>query len=103
MKKKVNQKQNTNNGDIIEAVNSLGSKISVLDTRISRMESYMKEGFNSLDNKIENVDNRLSHQMEGLGRRIDDFAENKISRITYKELENRVLVLESKILPKAKK
>lgn len=76
---------------------------SVLDIRITKLESYMKEGFASLDTKIEHVDARLSNQIEGLGRRVDDFADNKVSRITYKELEHRVIVLESKILPKAKK
>ncbi len=103
MKKKVVKKEDVTNADLGRMIQGLGSGIKGLDLRISKLESYMKEGFDTIDNKIENVDNRLSHQMEGLGRRMDDFADNKISRLTYKELENRVLVLESKVLPKAKK
>jgi hypothetical protein len=67
------------------------------------MESYMKEGFASLDNKIEHIDERLSQNITGLNRRVDDLAENKTSRITYKELEHRVGVLEKSILKKSGK
>jgi len=34
---------------------------------------------------------------ERLEKRIDDFAENKVSKIIYKELENRVQKIEAKI------
>jgi len=74
-----------------------------LDIRITRMENYMKEGFSALDNKVEYLDTHLSYQIEGLGRRIDDLADNKVAKITYRELEHRVLALESKILTKSKK
>ncbi|MES3032206.1 MAG: hypothetical protein V4699_03115 [Patescibacteria group bacterium] len=90
-------------GNISSKIDHLGSGIKSLDLRISKLESYLKEGFESLDHKIENVDTRLSYQIEGLGRRIDDFADNKISRMAYKELENRVVLLESKILTKTKR
>lgn len=95
--------ENRINSKIDDLGKSLGSKIQALELRITKLESYMKEGFNSLNNKIDEVDARLSHQIEGLGRRIDDLADNKISRMTYKELESRVIILESKVLPKTKK
>ncbi len=86
---------------------SLGSRIDSLDkkldVRITRLESYTKEGFDALNNKMDTVDARLSNHIEGLGRRIDDMADNKVSRISYKELESRVVVLESKVLPKSKR
>ena len=108
---KKNKKEGITRKDLAQMLGGLSSGLhskidnlgKSLDVRITRLENYMKEGFNSLDNKIENVDARLSNQIEGLGRRMDDFAENKVSRISYKELESRVLVLESRILPKAKK
>lgn len=103
MKKKVTKKEELTNQDLGRMIQGLGSGIKGLDLRITKLESYMKEGFSSLNDKIEHVDSRLSNQMEGLGRRMDDFADNKISRLTYKELERRVLFLESKVLPKAKK
>jgi len=87
-------------GGLDTKINNLGKN---LDIRITRLENYMKEGFNLLDNKIEHVDARLSSQIEGLGRRMDDFADNKVSRIHYKELESRVMALESRVLPKIKK
>lgn len=74
-----------------------------LDVRLSRLEDYLKEGFKSIDNKIDHVDVRISHQLEGLGRRIDDLADNKVSRLSYRELESRVDVLESRILQRNKK
>ncbi len=100
MRKKVTKKEEVTNKDLGRMITTLGG---TLDLRITKLESYLKEGFNSLDNKIEHVDVRLGNQIEGLGRRIDDLADNKVSRITYKELEHRVLVLELKVLPKAKK
>ncbi|MDD5720823.1 MAG: hypothetical protein PHT16_00015 [Candidatus Pacebacteria bacterium] len=103
MKKKIAKKEEVTNTDLGRMMQGLGSGIKSLDLRISRMESYMKEGFTSLDNKVDHIDARLSNQIEGLGRRMDDFADNKVSRITYKELEHRVITLESKVLPKAKK
>ena len=85
----------------------LDSKIDnlgqTLDIRISKLESYMKEGFDTLSDKVDHVDARISNQIEGLGRRIDDLADNKVSKITYKDLEQRVLALELKVLPKARK
>ena len=111
MKKKVSKREEIAKKDLAQMLSTLGSSINSkidnlgksLDLRITKLESYMKEGFNSLDNKMEHVDARLSNQIEGLGRRMDDFADNKVARIAYKELESRVLVLESKILPKEKK
>ena len=100
MKKKVGKKEEVTNKDLMHAIGNLGKN---LDVRIARLESYMKEGFNSLDNKIDHVDARLSNHMEGLGRRIDGLADNKVSRISYRELESRVVALESKILHKTRK
>ena len=103
MKKKVTKKEEVTNQDLGRMMRGLGSGVKGLDLRISKLESYVREGFNSLDNKLEHIDVRLSGQIEGLGRRMDDFADNKISLLTYKGLEHRVLVLESRVLPKAKK
>ena len=107
MKKKVVKKEEVTNKDLAVMLGGLDTKVTNLgkhlDVRITRLESYMKQGFDSLDNKIDYVDIRFANQFEGLGRRIDDLADNKVSRISYKELESRVLVLESMILQKAKK
>lgn len=39
----------------------------------------------------------LKDQIAGTNKRIDDFAETKVSKITYKELESRVQKIEVKI------
>lgn len=98
--KKVVKKEDVTNKDLAQMIGNFGKN---LDLRISKLESYMKEGFNSLDNKVDYVDARISHQIEGLGKRMDDFSENKVSRISYKELESRVMVLELRVLPKIRK
>lgn len=100
MKKKAVKKEDLTNQDLAKMIGTLGKS---LDLRISKMESYMKEGFASLDNKIEHIDERLSQNITGLNCRVDDLAENKASRITYKELEQRVGVLEKSILKKSGK
>ena len=103
MKKMFPKKEETTNKDLARMIQGLGSGVRGLDLRIAKLEDYMKEGFDLLNNKVDHVDARLSNQLEGLGRRMDDFAENKISRIIYKELESRVVALESKVLTKIKK
>lgn len=53
-----------------------------------------------LTKKIDNVENRLDgveNKLEGTNKRIDDFAETKVSKITYKELENRIGLIEKKL------
>ncbi len=39
----------------------------------------------------------LKDKINGTNKRIDDFAETKVSKITYKELENRVGFIEKKL------
>lgn len=107
MKKKVVKKEDLTNQDLAKMMENLDGSLKTLgkslDVRISKMESYMKEGFASLDNKIEHIDERLSQNITGLNRRVDDLAENKASRITYKELEQRVNVLEKSVFKKSGK
>ena len=82
MKKKIGKKEEVTNKDLAQMLGSmnvgLNSKIDnlgkTLDIRITRLESYMKEGFNSLDSKIDHIDTRLHNYIEGLNRRMDDFA-----------------------------
>ncbi len=39
----------------------------------------------------------MKDQIAGTNKRIDDFAETKVSKVVYKELENRVQKIEAKI------
>ena len=39
----------------------------------------------------------LKGQIQGLDKRIDDFAETKVSKIVFKEFENRVGFMEKKL------
>jgi hypothetical protein len=86
-----------------EMATMLGTLTKTLDLRFSRVESYMKQGFENLDNKIEHIDERLSQNITGLNRRVDDLAENKIAKVTYKELEHRVGALEKRVFKKITK
>lgn len=100
MKKKIMKKEEITNKDLAQMIGTLGKG---LDLRISKLESYIEEGFYSLNNKVDYIDTRFSNQIEGLNKRVDNFAENKVSMFSYKELENRVIALEMKILSKSKK
>jgi|GEM_PF-5812802 len=52
----------------------------------------VKEDIEGVKKEMEGVKNQLA----GTNRRIDDFAETKVSKITHKELESRVIFLEKK-------
>jgi len=84
MNKKVSKKEEVTTRDLAQMLGAFGSSLNFkidnldskidrlwknLDLRITKLENYMKEGFDSLNNKIEYVDARLSNQIEGLGRR----------------------------------
>jgi tetrahydromethanopterin S-methyltransferase subunit G len=59
-----------------------------------RFESVAtKDDFRSLDRKIEGI----KDQLEGTNRRIDHLAETRVSKVTYKELEGRVGIVETKL------
>ena len=60
----------------------------------------MKDGFESLDIKIEGVQEELEgmkNQLGGKNKRIDHFAEEKISRFEHKKLVSRVDFIEEKL------
>ena len=52
-----------------------------------------KMDIDGLKKEIEDVKDKLV----GTNKRIDDFAETKVSKVVYKELENRVQKIEAKI------
>ena len=66
-----------------------------------------KEDIKRLENDIEGVKKDIEgvkkniegvkNQLEGTNKRIDDFAESKVSKITFKELDNRVGFMEEKL------
>ena len=68
----------------------------VIAGSFSGLEERLTNKIDGLDNKLEGVKDRLA----GTNKRIDDFAETKVSKITYKELEKRVGVVEKKLVDK---
>lgn len=46
---------------------------------------------------LKDLETRMNGKFEGVNKRIDNFAETKVSKITYKELENRVGFVEKKL------
>ncbi len=82
MKKGTKTKRITNT-ELLDSINRSFSKVEEkIDTKV---EEVKKE--------IEGVKDQLA----STNKRIDDFAETKVSKITYKELENRVGVVEKKL------
>ena len=57
---------------------------------INRSFSKVEEKIDTIDIKVE----ELKSQIEGVDKRIDDFAENKVSKINFKELDHRVSFIE---------
>lgn len=52
-----------------------------------------KTDIEGIQKEIEGVKNQLA----GTNKRIDDYAETKVSKIQYKDLENRVVFVEKKL------
>jgi len=69
-------------------------------TNIELLES-INRSFSNIEKKMATKDDikdmATKTDVERLEKRIDDFAETKVSKITYKELENRVQKIEAKI------
>jgi hypothetical protein len=83
-------------------------KMSIEDLALS-----MNKGFKRVENLIEKRIDGLAistakgfesvkNQLEGVSKRIDDFAENKVSKINFKELGHRVSFIEEKLAIKNK-
>ena len=69
-------------------------------TNIELLES-INRSFSNIEKKMATKDDikdmATKTDVERLEKRIDDFAETKVSKISYKELENRVQKIEAKI------
>jgi hypothetical protein len=50
-----------------------------------------------LQNLEKRMDAKMDTRVEGINKRIDHLAETKVSKVAYKELENRVGFIEKKI------
>ena len=73
-------------------------------TNAELLES-INRSFSKVEAKIDTVDTKVSGletKLEGVTKRIDDLAETKVSKVTYKELEHRVGFIEEKLELKAK-
>jgi len=63
------------------------------------------KGFESVDKRFDEVKEDIKgvkNQLEGVSKRIDDFAESKASKIEFKELNHRVGFIEEKLVIKNK-
>jgi len=65
---------------------------------INRSFSKVEEKIDTIDVKVE----KLANHIEKIDKRIDDFAENKVSKINFKELNHRVSFIEEKLVIKNK-
>ena len=69
-------------------------------TNIELLES-INRSFSNIEKKMATKDDikdmATKTDVERLEKRIDDFAETKVSKVTFKELENRVQKIEAKI------
>ena len=79
------------NTELLESINRSFSNIEKKMATKEDLENLEKRMATKTD--IEG----LKDQIHGVNKRIDDFAENKISKVAYKELENRVQKIEAKL------
>ena len=69
---------------------------------IDKLAVMVANGFDSIQSKmatkedLKDLEKRMDTKFEGTNKRIDDFAETKVSKIQYKELEHRVGLIEKK-------
>ena len=75
----------------------------MMNNSFERLEEKMatKEDLTDLEKrmntKIDTKVEELKGQIQGLDKRIDDFAETKATKIAYKEVDNRVGFIEKKL------
>jgi len=88
-------------------------EVKISKITIDKLAIMMNNGFESLEKKmatkedlegvkkeIEGVKTEVESvkdRLEGTNKRIDDFANTKVSKIQYKEIENRVSFMEKKL------
>lgn len=73
---------------------------NLIEKKIDGLAISTAKGFESVDKRFDEVkeDTKgVKNQLEGVSKRIDDFAENKVSKITFKELDHRVSFVEKKL------
>lgn len=73
------------------------AKIDGLAVSTAKGFEGVDKRFNEVDKRFESLEAKMKTDVESINKRIDDFAETKVSKIVYKELENRVQKIESKI------
>ena len=82
------------NIELLESINRSFSSIEKkMATKDDIKDMATKTDIEGLKKDIEDVKDKLT----GTNKRIDDFAETKVSKIVYKGLENRVQKIEAKI------
>ena len=96
MKKEVKIKKITNEDLAIMMANSFSGMEERLTNNIATKED-LKNLEERLTKKIDNVEEKLTTKIDATDRRIDDFAETKATKTTFKELETRVTKIEKKL------
>src|SRR3989338_7299871 len=74
---------------LTKKIEGVESRLGGVERRLGGVESRL----GGVEKELEGVKNRL----EGTNKRLDDLAETKASKITYKEIENRVGFIEKKL------
>ena len=73
---------------------------NLIEKKIDGLAISTAKGFESVDKRFDEIkeDTKgVKNQLEGVSKRIDDFAENKVSKITFKELDHRVSLVEERL------
>jgi len=77
---------------------TLDKLATIMAGSFSGMEERLTKSFKQeLTTQIEESKQQLTTKIEGLGKRIDDFAETKSSKIEHKKLITRVEFIEQKL------
>ncbi|OGI70778.1 hypothetical protein A2643_02545 [Candidatus Nomurabacteria bacterium RIFCSPHIGHO2_01_FULL_39_220] len=81
---------------LTKKIDGVESRLGGVESRLGGVESRLggvESRLGGVEKELEGVKNRL----EGTNKRLDDLAETKASKITYKEIENRVGFIEKKL------
>ena len=88
MKKEVKKKMTLDGLAVL-----IAGSFSGFEERLTKKIDGVESRLGGVEKELEGVKNRL----EGTNKRLDDLAETKASKITYKEIENRVGFIEKKL------
>jgi predicted nucleic acid-binding Zn-ribbon protein len=78
-------------------ISTLKDSFTGLETNFNDLNEIVSKSFEKIDGKIDSLEKNLTSKIDGMERRIDDLALNRVKYEDFDPLKNRVLKIEHKL------